>query len=424
MIFSRNVMLKSYSCSASSSRGRMYKEKSTPYRNEFERDRDRIIHSNAFKRLQYKTQVFVNHEGDHYRNRLTHSIEVSAIARSISKALGLSDDLTESVALAHDLGHSPFGHAGEDALDACMEHFGGFSHNAHSFKILTHLEQKYAAYNGLNLTWEVLEGVVKHNGPLIEDDTKLNIDNIPEDQIREIAAKTGISSYILQYNQKFPLDLHKYSSAEAQVASLADDIAYIAHDIEDGVRAQLINYSDLERQELTSNVLYKVKQELGDVESSRLIYELVRKLIHHLVKDLLKQTTANIEEYNIKSEEDIRNLGRDLVCFSGDIYSQIKDLKAFLKAKMYQHEKVEELTSKAKIVVRGLFNLYKGDINLLPQDWKSLLDKANALQDHSSKDPEYIKMSFIADYIAGMTDRFAIKQYQTYYNLNFSNTGL
>ena len=404
------VMLKPYACLPHSSRGRLLKENPTPYRNEFERDRDRIIHSNAFKRLQYKTQVFVNHEGDHYRNRLTHSIEVSAVARSISKALGLSDDLTEAVALAHDLGHSPFGHAGEDALNACMADFGGFSHNAHSFKILTHLEQKYAAYDGLNLTWEVLEGIIKHNGPLIKNM------NMPE--------QDKLSSYVLQYNKKFPLDLHKHSSAEAQVASLADDIAYIAHDIEDGVRAQLLNYSDLETQKLTSVILHKVKQELGNVDESRLIYELVRKLIHHLVKDLLEQTAINIENHNIKSEADIRNLGKNLVSFSEDTYSQIKDLKAFLKARMYEHEKVQELTSKAKIVVRKLFNLYKEDIDLLPQDWKNLLDKATKAQNLTSESSEYIQMSFIADYIAGMTDRFAIKQYQSYYNLNFSNTGL
>ena len=222
-------MLAPFACNPQNSQGRLYPEKTTPYRNEFERDRDRIIHSNAFRRLQYKTQVFVNHEGDHYRNRLTHSIEVSAVARSIAKTLMLQDDLAEAVALGHDLGHTPFGHAGEAALSECMIDYSGFSHNAHSLKILTLLEHRYASYHGLNLTWEILEGTVKHNGPLKVSDQTDN--DIPE--------------YVIHYNNKHDLDISRYSSAEAQVASLSDDISYLCHDLEDSIRANIIDFNSI-----------------------------------------------------------------------------------------------------------------------------------------------------------------------------------
>ena len=386
-------MLKSYACLPENSRGRIYPEKPTPYRNEFERDRDRIIHANAFKRLQYKTQVFVNHEGDHYRNRMTHSMEVSSIARSLCKALGLSEDLAEGVALAHDLGHSPFGHAGEDALNECMKDFGGFSHNAHSFKILTQLEQKYAAYDGLNLTWEVLEAIVKHNGPV---------------------ERTESYACIFDYDAKHSLELDKHSSAEAQVSALSDDIAYICHDLEDSIKAEIVTYADLEEIEFIDRYIHEVKTTYKNISDERLIYEVGRKLTHHLIESLLYQTRLNIDENKIKTEQDIRTLGKQIVEFTEPTFSEVKLIKDFLMRKVYKHHRVASVTLQSQNVVRDLFKLYVDNVELIPFSWRMMIDE-NKIN---------YKMSVIADYIAGMTDRFAIKQYQSFYNLNFANTGL
>ena len=386
-------MLKSYACLPENSKGRIYSEKPTPYRNEFERNRDRIIHANSFKRLQYKTQVFVNHTGDHYRNRLTHSMEVSSIARSVCKALELSEDLSEGVALAHDLGHSPFGHAGEDALNECMKDFGGFSHNAHSFKILTQLEKKYAAYDGLNLTWEVLEAIVKHNGPVEKQESY---------------------DCIFEYDAKHNLDLDKHSSAEAQVAALSDDIAYICHDLEDSIKAEIISYSDLQEIEFVDRYIHEVKKTYKDVNDERLIYEVGRKLTHHLIDSLLFQTRLNLKENNIKHEQDIRLLGKQTVEFTESTFEEVKLIKDFLMRKVYKHHKVASITLQSQKVVHDLFKLYVENIDLIPFSWRSMIDE-NKISS---------KMSVIADYIAGMTDRFAIKQYQTFYNLNFADTDL
>jgi dGTPase len=382
-------MLASYATDPQHSKGRLYSETPTPYRNEFERDRDRIIHSNAFKRLQYKTQVFINHEGDHYRNRLTHSLEVSTVARSIARTLRLSEHLAESVALAHDLGHTPFGHAGEEALNACMENFGGFSHNAHSLKILTKIEHKYASYEGLNLTWEVLEGIVKHNGPI----------------------KTNTPKFITDFNVEYDLDLKKYSSAEAQLASLSDDITYICHDIEDGFGADILHIHDLEEREILKKYIAEVRAKFPNIEQSSLIYETVRKLIHYLIKDLLDQTNQNLENYKIKTPEDIRNLSTQIVSFSASVDQEIIEIKRILYKKVYKHPRVEEVTDKCQIIVKGLFKLYMADESLLPAEWIESI--ANAYDQKS-------RAILIADYIAGMTDRFAIQEYQTHYNLHFN----
>ena len=386
-------MLKSYACLPKNTKGRIHPEKATPYRNEFERDRDRIIHSNAFKRLQYKTQVFVNHEGDHYRNRMTHSMEVSSIARSLSKALGLCDDLAEGVALAHDLGHTPFGHAGEDVLNECMKDHGGFSHNAHAFKILTSIEQKYAAYDGLNLTWEVLEGIVKHNGPV---------------------ERSEAYSYIFDYDAKHSLELSKRSSAESQVAALSDDIAYICHDLEDSIKAEIVTYRDLEEIEFVDKYIHDVKSEFPDINDDRLIYEVGRKLTHHLIESLLFQTQKNIKEHKVETEQDVRNLDSQLVEFTDSTFSEVKLIKDFLMRKVYKHHRVASVTLQSKNVIRDLFKLYVDNIELLPFSWRDMIIESG----------EDAKMSIIADYIAGMTDRFAIKQYQSFYNLNFANTDL
>lgn len=380
-------MLVSYASNPEFTKGRLYIEKTTPYRNEFERDRDRIIHSNAFKRLQYKTQVFVNHEGDHYRNRLTHSIEVSSVARSVAKTLHLSDDLAESVALAHDLGHTPFGHAGEEALNESMKDYGGFSHNAHSLKILTKLEHKYAAYDGLNLTWEVIEGIVKHNGPLIE--------NIPE--------------YILQYDAERDLDIANYSSAEAQLASLSDDIAYICHDLEDSIRAEIIDFVDLAEIPFIDEYVLEVKSKFKGATTSRLIYEVVRKLTHHLIESLLIQTRINIGKQKLSSSLDIRRLNYQLVNFTEETKQEIVQIKRFLFDKVYTHHKVRSVTLRCQKIVKELFRLYMENTDLLPFVWRGLINQENAKS----------KASVVADYIAGMTDRFAIKEYQSFYNLNF-----
>lgn len=386
-------MLEKYACLPEKSRGRVHPEKPTPYRNEFERDRDRIIHANAFKRLQYKTQVFVNHEGDHYRNRMTHSMEVSSIARSLCKALNLSEDLAEGVALAHDLGHSPFGHAGEEALNECMKDYGGFSHNAHSFKILTSLEQKYAEYDGLNLTWEVLEAIVKHNGPI---------------------EKSASYAYIFDYDAKHELDLKNHSSAEAQVAALADDIAYICHDLEDSVKAEIVSYADLEEIEFVDKYLHEVRSMYTGISDDRLIYEVGRKLTHHLIESLLFQTRSNIKKHKIETENDIRLLGKQLVEFTDNTFAEVKLIKDFLMRKVYKHHRVASVTLQSQNVIRDLFKLYIENIELLPFSWRNMVQKGE----------ENSKMTIIADYIAGMTDRFAIKQYQSFYNLNFASTDL
>ncbi len=382
-------MYATYACLPDQSKGRLFFESTTPHRNEYARDRDRIIHANAFRRLQYKTQVFANLEADHYRNRLTHSIEVSSLARSLAKTLRLHEDLAESVGLAHDLGHTPFGHAGEDALNECMQEYGGFSHNAHSLKILTSLEHRYAAFDGLNLTWEVLEGIVKHNGPLTGS-------NIP--------------AYILQFNNIYNLDLEHYSSAEAQIASLADDIAYICHDIEDSVRAQIISINDLTQITLINQYITEVTNSYKDITTPRLIYEVVRKLTHHLIDSLLRQTSTNFKQQKINTSNDIRLANFQLVDFTEETIIEIKNIKEFLYNKVYRHHQVTSVTLRCQKIIKKLFKLYMDNIDLLPFNWRELIDLTNSKQ----------KASVISDYIAGMTDRFAIKEYESFYNLNFS----
>ena len=382
-------MLMSYACDPSTTKGRLYPENPTPYRNEFERDRDRIIHSNAFRRLQYKTQVFINPEGDHFRNRLTHSIEVSSIARSLAKTLHLSDDLAESVAIAHDLGHAPFGHAGEEALNECMKDYGGFSHNSHSLKIIAKLEKLYAAYEGLNLTWEVLEGIVKHNGPLTF--------NVPE--------------YVLEYNQIYDLDLENYSSAEAQLASLSDDITYVCHDLKDSIRAGIIDFSQLEEIEFMDQYISAIRSKYSNISSSCLIFEVGRKLTHSLIEDLLLQTNNNLKKQKIETPFDVRNLGYQLVDFPEETKYKIKEIKQFLFRNVYRHQSIVAVTLKCQKIVKDLFEIYMNNSDLLPFSWRGLIDPFDLKS----------KASVVADYIAGMTDRYAIKEHESFYNLNFNS---
>ncbi|NBO20281.1 MAG: deoxyguanosinetriphosphate triphosphohydrolase, partial [Proteobacteria bacterium] len=289
-LFAIQPALASYACNPSESRGRLYAEEDTNTRTAFQRDRDRIIHSTAFRRLEYKTQVFVNHEGDHYRTRLTHSLEVSQLARSICRTLGLNEDLAETLALAHDLGHTPFGHAGEDALSEAMEPFGGFDHNAHTLRLITSLEHRYAGFDGLNLTWETLEGVAKHNGPLIRRNSSTLFG-----KILNRAPAQNLPRAITEYNAKHDLGLESYASAEAQVAALADDIAYNNHDIDDGLRAGLFTLEQIEPVEVVSRIVREVRTRYPGIDDDRLTHEVIRRLINRMVTDLINQTLQNIK---------------------------------------------------------------------------------------------------------------------------------
>ncbi|MGH6720361.1 MAG: deoxyguanosinetriphosphate triphosphohydrolase, partial [Alphaproteobacteria bacterium] len=348
-----------------------------PMRTPYQRDRDRVIHATAFRRLTYKTQVFVFHEGDHYRTRLTHSLEVAQIARSIGRALGLDEDLVEAVALAHDVGHPPFGHAGEDALDAAMAPYGGFDHNEQAFRIVTALEARYAEFDGLNLTWETLEGLVKHNGPF------------------GVEAPATIAAYPAD------LELGLYSSAEAQVAGLADDIAYHCHDIDDGIRAGLLTVGELAEVPLAGAAFAEVARRWPGLEVPRTVHEAVRRMIDRMVGDVLATTRAKAQARAPGSAAEVRRLGEPLVAFSTEIAEANAALKAFLYARMYRHPGIIAMQDQAKAVVRDLFAWYLADPSLLPGSWRTAGD-----QTAGKAWPR-----IVADYIAGMTDNFAHREH-------------
>ena len=376
-------VLAPYACHPEHSRGRLYDEPESATRTCFQRDRDRIIHCGAFRRLQYKTQVFVNHEGDFFRTRLTHSLEVSQIARAACRALDLNEDLGEGLALAHDLGHPPFGHAGEFALDDCMKPYGGFDHNAQSLKTVTKLEERYAEFDGLNLTWETLEGVVKHNGPLAGK------------------GKT-IPGYITEYNKEHDLGLDTFPSAEAQVAALSDDVAYNNHDMDDGLRAGLFRIRDVADIPLIGPIFYEVRKQYPDISESRMIYEAVRRMIGFMVEDLLRESHQRIMDAAPKCVEDVRGYGKALVSFSDEMQQVDKAFKDFLFPNMYRHYKLNRMTSKARRVVMDLFHLLLQEPNCLPTEWR-----ARAGEPGSEQTAEVV-----ADYIAGITDRFALDEHQ------------
>ncbi len=382
------TILAAYACQAADSRGRARPEPESPTRSAFQRDRDRVIHSVAFRRLKHKTQVFVYHEGDHYRTRLTHSIEVAQIARSISRTLGLDEDLAEAVALAHDLGHTPFGHAGEEALDDAMAPYGGFDHNEQTFRILTALERRYAEFDGLNLTWETLEGVVKHNGPLRPAAPATPIADVP----RSIA----------DFCRTFDLEVETHAGAEAQVAALADDIAYNNHASDDGLRAGLCTVRDLDDVPLVGAMFDQVAARYPGLEEARLIHESVRRLIDHMVNDLLAETRRRLATLAPRHAQDIREAGSPVVAFSEPMRDNDRALKAFLFARMYRHHRVVHMIAAARGVVQELFALYMADPSHLPAEWQA--DVAN--QDEESR------ARVIADYIAGMTDRFALAEHR------------
>jgi dGTPase len=373
------------------SRGRLVREPESSTRTVFQRDRDRIIHSGAFRRLKHKTQVFVYHEGDYYRTRLTHSIEVAQIARSISRVLGLNEDLAEALALAHDLGHPPFGHAGEEALDSAMAPYGGFDHNAQTLRVVTSLEHRYPEFDGLNLTWEALEGIVKHNGPLRGPAAAERHRNRP--------GPATIADYCAH---KQDLELETWPGPEAQVAALADDIAYNNHDVDDGLRAGLFLVTDLMTVPLVGPVFEALIQRYPGLEAGRLIHEAIRRLIDLMVSDLLDETRRRLREAGVRSAAEIRRLGRPVVAFSGAMRENDRALKGFLFERMYRHHKVNRMTSKARRVVRDLFELYMREPECLPADWREQLDPADKRR----------SARVVADYIAGMTDRFALDEHQ------------
>ena len=396
-LFVRPTHLSAFASRPDRSRGRLYPESESRTRSAFQRDRDRIIHSAAFRRLQYKTQVFVYHEGDNYRTRLTHSVEVAQIARSISRVLGLDEDLAEALALAHDLGHTPFGHAGEDALQDVAARWGGFDHNAQSLKIVTRLEQRYPRFDGLNLTWETLEGLVKHNGPLIGPlavkHPGRSLDDLPR--------------AIVDYVSRHDLELHTFAGAEAQVAALSDDIAYNNHDIDDGLRAGLFTIADLKDVPLVGPVFQQVARDFPDASPSVMIHEAVRDLIGVMVEDLIAETQRRIAQYQPDGAQAVRDLPVPLVSFSERMRRNDSSLKAFLYSHMYRHYSVNRMTSKGRRVVKDLFTLFHAEPECLPPECQSLCDGKGGAK----------TARVVADYIAGMTDRLALDEHRRLFDM-------
>jgi dGTPase len=383
-----------YAADPGKSRGRLRVERPSPTRNAFRRDCDRIIHSTAFRRLAHKTQVFVYHEGDHYRTRLTHTLEVVQIARSLARALGLDEDLAEALALAHDLGHPPFGHAGERALDEALNGFGGFDHNAQALRIVTDLERRYAEFDGLNLTWETLEGLVKHNGPLT--DRK----GAPVARYRE----RGVPAAILAYNEIQDLQLWSQPSAEAQVAALSDDIAYDAHDIDDGLRAELFSLDDIAVVPLIGDILRGIHEKYPGIEQSRLVPETVRALITRMIEDVIDENVKRVAAHKPSATE-VRQAAGPLIAFSPAMQSADAAIKGFLYPRMYRHERVMCVMDDAERVVRDLFAHFVKNPETLPAEWADGIDKAD----------EGARARRIADYIAGMTDRYALIEHARYF---------
>ena len=362
------------------SRGRLFDESISTFRSCFQRDRDRIIHCSAFRRLKHKTQVFVEHEGDYFRTRLTHSIEVAQVARTIAGVLGLNEELTEAVALAHDLGHTPFGHTGEDALNELMEPYGGFDHNAQAVKIVTNLERHYADFDGLNLTWETLEGIAKHNGPV-----------------------TGALPYALaEYNARHDLELHTYASAEAQVAALADDIAYNNHDLHDGLRAELFSTDEIAELPILRDCFAAVDKKYPDLNYYRRRHEALRRFFGILVDDVMAVARKNLADLDPKTAQDIRDAGRPMVRFSDGLWQDLKVIRKFLFVRMYRAPSVVVVRKDVTRKVKELFPLFMQRPDLLPKQWrKDVADVKNETE----------LARIVCDYIAGMTDRFALQQY-------------
>lgn len=373
------------------SRGRFIEEPQSATRTPFQRDRDRIIHASAFRRLKQKTQVFVAHEGDHYRTRLTHSLEVAQIARSVARTLGLDEDLAEAMALAHDIGHPPFGHAGEDQLDACMSDYEGFDHNAQTLRVVTQLEDRYPTFPGLNLTWEMLEGLVKHNGPLITADN--SISDLPA-AFRDFAWLES-------------LELDQFAGPEAQVAALADDIAYNNHDIDDGLSAGLFSIQDLEELPLIGDIFRHVKADYPALDERKIVFEAVRRLIGYWITDLTGETCRRVEKYKPKSASDVRALPEPLVAFSAELDRDQRALRAFLYERMYKHYKVNRMRSQGKRILSELFELFMAEPETLPDVWRRDAEQA----------PPVRRARLVCDYLAGMTDNYAIELHRRLFSM-------
>lgn len=386
-------MLAGYASDPSKSKGRLHFEYNIPaILNTYELDRYRIIDSTAFRRLEYKTQVFVNHEGDHYRNRLTHSLEAAEIAKMISKALNISSDLAESLTLVHDLGHAPFGHAGEDALSEVMQKFGAdFSHNIHTLTLVTELENRHPQFKGLNLSWEMIDGITKHNGPILVQNLCPTLKN---------------------YAKIYNLELDKFSSLEAQVSSLADDIAYNNHDIDDGFRAGLITIDELKKIEIFGEFVIQVDKEYPEVEEHVLLHEAILRMKNMMIMDLIENTLKNIKDFSINTNEDVRNLERHLACFSSKIERYHKAIKSFLMDKVYTHHTVMRMANRGKRIIKELFCLYMDDFACLPLDIKIKLSKNNKKE----------AATIIGNFIACMSDRYAIAEYQSFFEASSNYT--
>ncbi|RUU31202.1 deoxyguanosinetriphosphate triphosphohydrolase [Mesorhizobium sp. M6A.T.Ca.TU.002.02.2.1] len=377
-----------YACDPAKSRGRLFDEVESPTRTPFQRDRDRIIHSTAFRRLKHKTQVFVAHEGDHYRTRLTHSIEVAQIARALARALRGDEDLAEAVALVHDFGHTPFGHTGEDALNEKMAGWGGFDHNAQSLRVVTRLESRYAEFDGLNLTWETLEGLVKHNGPLTD--------------ARGKGLKGPVPQAIRDYSELHDLELDRFAGIEAQCAAIADDIAYNTHDIDDGLRSGLLTLDMLEKISLPGSILEGVRQRYPALDDVRTGHELMRRQITMMVEDVIVSTTANLARIKPESADVVRAAGETMVTFSAEMAASEKELKAFLYKHLYRHKEVMRVRTEAEQIVKDLFEVYFADARAMPDGWREGLDRAD----------DRIKARSVADFLAGMTDTYALKEHR------------
>lgn len=372
-------MLAAYATQPENSRGRLFKESISSFRTPFQRDRDRIIHSSAFRRLKHKTQVFVEHEGDYYRTRLTHSIEVAQVARTIAGVLGLNTDLAEAIALAHDLGHTPFGHTGEDALGELMAPYGGFDHNAQALRIVTRLERHYADFDGLNLTWETLEGIAKHNGPV-----------------------TGELPYALaDVNAMWDLELHTYASAEAQVAAIADDVAYSHHDLHDGLRSGLFSDEDLMQLPVTGPAYAEVDALYPGLEKMRRRHEALRRVFGRMVDDVISVAQGRLQAAQPKSVEEVRAMGLTVIRFSKPLFQELKAIRAFLFTRMYRAPSVMKERARVTLVVNGLFPLFMNHPEHLPQEW---------LDDIKLAKTDVDLARIVADYVAGMTDRFALQE--------------
>ncbi|MDP4025895.1 deoxyguanosinetriphosphate triphosphohydrolase [Methylobacterium sp. NEAU 140] len=385
----------SYATDPARCRGRLIAEAASPTRSDFQRDRDRIVHATAFRRLKHKTQVFVHHEGDHYRTRLTHTLEVAQIARALARALGLDEDLAEALALSHDLGHTCFGHTGEDALDACMAAHGGFDHNAQALRIVTRLERRYAGFDGLNLAWETLEGLVKHNGPLLT----------PDGRPTPRYAARGIPAAILEYDALNPLDLATQAGPEAQAAALADDIAYAAHDLDDGLRAGLFELDDLAEVPFLAGLLAEIDRLHRGLEPSRRIHELARRVITRFVEDVIGESARRIAALGARRVEDIRGAPEPVVAFTPAIAAADAEIMRFLWARMYRHPGVVAVREKANAIVADLFCAFTAAPTRMPEEWSTGLDGA----------PAGRLARRVADYIAGMTDTYAVLAHRKLY---------